>query len=184
MDSPSVDQLARDVVLAQDGDPKAFRRVVHTVEPEIRRFSAWLMGNSADLDDIVQETLLRIHRGIDSFRMESHAISWVLSIARRVCLDYLRQTDRQQRLVLTIEQNTFEATHTGDADAIHILELVQSLPVPLKEVFVLVKLFGFSYAEVSEIVQTPIGTVQSRVARARVALADMILNEGNSSKTA
>jgi RNA polymerase sigma-70 factor (ECF subfamily) len=184
MDSPSVDQLTRDVVLAQDGDHKAFRRVVESVEPEIRRFSAWLIGNSADLDDIVQETLLRIHRGINSFRMESHAISWVLSITRRVCLDYLRQADRQQRLVLAIEQNTFVATHTGDINSIPILDLIQSLPTQLKEVFVLVKMYGFSFAEVSEIVQCPIGTVQSRVARARVALAEMILNEGNSSKTA
>ena len=65
-----------DLVLAQDGDPDAFRRVVVATETDVRRFCAWLCQPGFDLDDLVQETYVRAFRGVASFRSESNGLAY------------------------------------------------------------------------------------------------------------
>lgn len=166
-----MDQLTRDLVLAQDGDVEAFSRAVRNVQPEIHRFCAWSLGSARDTDDVVQETLLRMYKGLDSFRADARGISWVLTIARRACLDHARHTNRQQRLILTLENESANTPSNEISSALDVNEIVNSLPEILRESFVLVKIFGFSYSEVAVLLDCPLGTVQSRVARARMSLA-------------
>lgn len=184
MDHLGVDELTRDLILAQDGDRLAFRRVVFHVDPHIRRFSTWLIGPSAEPDDIVQETLFRVYKGINSYRGQSHAMSWILSIARRVCLDSLRQDQKHQKALEAVQANLQEETADQDIESIHLFELIQMLPHELREVFVLVKMLGFKYSEVADIVDCPIGTVQSRVARARIELTNMLVANATISESA
>ena len=165
-----MDNLTRDLVMAQDGDLGAFSRAVRDAQPEIQRFCTWFMGNARDIDDLVQETLLRMYKGIDSFRVDSRGISWVLTIARRTCLDHARRHNRQQLLLRALEKETLTSHNYGDASTFYITEEIDSLPELLREAFVLVKIFGCSYSEAASVLQCPIGTVQSRVARARILL--------------
>jgi RNA polymerase sigma-70 factor (ECF subfamily) len=174
MDTPAMDDLTRDLILAQDGDLEAFSRAARLAQPDIRRFCSWITGTKADLDDLEQETLLRMYRHLDSFRVESRGISWILSIARRVCLDHARQSTRRRRLSIALEHHTAIAQHYNDSSTIHLEQSIHDLPEPLRESFVLVKLFGFTYAEVADIIGCPLGTVQSRVARARALLVTVL----------
>jgi RNA polymerase sigma-70 factor (ECF subfamily) len=167
-----MDDLTRDLILAQDGDLEAFARVARVAQPDIRRFCSWFNATTVDIEDLVQETLLRMYRHLDSFRVESRGMSWILSIARRVCLDHARQTARRQRLSNALEHGLAPVRLHTDTSTIHLEELIHGLPEQLRESFVLVRIFGFSYAEVAEILGCPLGTVQSRVARARVSLVD------------
>ena len=165
-----MDNLTRDLILAQDGDLGAFTRVVRDAQPEIRRFCAWFMGHTRDIDDEVQETLLRMYKGLHSFRGDSQGISWVLTIARRTCVDHARRHNRQQLLVRALEKETLTTHNHGDVSTFYITEAIDSLPELLRESFVLVKIFGCSYSETAAVLRCPVGTVQSRVARARTLL--------------
>jgi RNA polymerase sigma-70 factor (ECF subfamily) len=166
-----MDDLTRDLVLAQDGDLEAFSRVARVAQPDIRRFCSWFNATTVDIEDLIQETLLRMYRHLDSFRVESRAMSWILSIARRVCLDHARQSARRQRLSIALERNLASVRPHTDSPTIHLDELIHGLPEQLRDSFVLVRIFGFSYADVADILGCPLGTVQSRVARARSTLA-------------
>jgi len=165
-----MDNLTRDLILAQDGDLEAFSRVVRDAQPEIRRFCTWFMGNTRDIDDVVQETLLRVYKGLHSFRVDSRGISWVLTIARRTCVDQARRYNRQQLLVRALEHETLTTHNHGDLSTLYLTSAIDSLPKLLREAFVLVKIFGCSYSETAAVLHCPVGTVQSRVARARTLL--------------
>jgi RNA polymerase sigma-70 factor (ECF subfamily) len=169
-----MDNLTRDLILAQDGDLEAFSRVVRDAQPEIRRFCTWFMGNTRDIDDVVQETLLRMYKGLHSFRGDSRGISWVLTIARRTCVDHARRHNRQQLLVRALEKETLTTHNHGDVSTFYITEAIDSLPELLRESFVLVKIFGCSYSETAAVLRCPVGTVQSRVARARTLLMNSL----------
>ena len=175
MDTPVLDGLTRDLLLAQDGDLTAFTRVVKVSQPDIVRFCQWTTGKSTDVDDIAQETLLKVFKNLESFRGESSGRSWILSIARRVCLDHVRHHARHERSVGAWRdlRRPAGASDAG-ASSVDLADLIARLHDPLKEAFVLVRVFGFSYAEVATTLELPVGTVQSRVARARSALAEML----------
>jgi RNA polymerase sigma-70 factor (ECF subfamily) len=135
-----VDDLTRDLFLAQDGDLEAFTRVVRSSESDIRRFCTWLTGPPSDVDDLVQETLLRAFRGLDSFRGDSPGMSWILTIARRVCLDNSRVKARQQRNSILMRNDRLQSATTSGQSSFHALaDLVKQLPEPLRESFVLVR---------------------------------------------
>lgn len=157
-----------DLVLAQDGDPDAFRRVVVATEADVRRFCAWLCQPGSDLDDLVQETYLRAFRGVGSFRSESTGLAWLLTIARRVCTDHVKRKvkDRRNLAVAPVAPDQTPCS-SGFVDA--MADVVNLAPV-YREAFVLVAVLGFTYDEAASIMGCPRGTVQSRVARARLEL--------------
>lgn len=172
-----MDQRTRDALLAADGDDAAFGRLVAACEPDIRRFCLWLGVPWSDLDDVLQETFLRAYRGINTYSGRADAMSWLLTIARRVRLDDVRRCRREERTA-----DLFNAALHVDASvlgsAVEIVDALGSIPHEFREAFVLVKMFGYSYAEVASILGCPRGTVQSRIARARAALAESLGTNG------
>lgn len=158
-----------DLFLAQDGDDFAFSRVMRACEEDVRRFSRWFSQIGDDIDDVTQETFLRAYRGLESFNGNSTAKSWLMSIARRVCLDFAEKRQKELTLVKGLMQSQTLSDEVGHS--LEIRELIDALPPQFREAFVLVRVLGYGYEEVSVILQCPRGTVQSRVARAREALA-------------
>jgi RNA polymerase sigma-70 factor (ECF subfamily) len=167
-----MDPATRELFLAQDGDVGAFGRFVTATDGDVRRFCAWFTRPGTEIDDLVQETFLRAFRGMNSFSGRSRATSWLLTIARRVCLD---AADRKRRDDVVSNELLVSVPNTHDttADVVGAL-LLEDLPEMFREAFVLVRIFGFGYDETAEILGCPRGTVQSRVARARLALAASI----------
>jgi len=168
-------EITQDLLLAQDGDREALLRFLASVEPHVRRYCAWMLRRPDLIDDLAQETLLRVLRGLDSFRGDSGGVAWTLAIARRVCLDNGRNEFRHERRVEAVKAN-LKTVNIGSSpgDVIELMDLVSRLPEEQREAFVLVKVFGFSYIEVANMLSCPIGTIQSRVSRSRVALIELL----------
>lgn len=167
-----MDVATKDLLLAQDGDDGAFSRVIRMCEADVRRFSSWFSYSGHEVDDVAQETFLRAYRGLQSYRGDSTATSWLLSIARRVCLDFAEKKKKEKSLAKQLIQA--QAMNEVEGYSIEIRQLIAALPLQFREAFVLVRILGYRYEEAAVVLNCPRGTVQSRVARARHLLANQV----------
>lgn len=136
----------------------------------------WLTRNEADASDVVQETFLRALRYFDSYR-DGDPKSWLLKIVRHTCYSWLARNRPASvtSLEAEVESGNEVATVSIDADAVIesrsdlklLYQLIKSLPVPLREVLVLREFHELDYREIAKVTEMPIGTVMSRLYRAR-----------------
>lgn len=157
----------RDLLAAQDGDPAAFERVVHATADDVTRLCRYL-GDVDHVDDLVQDTYLRALRSLHTFRADSDARRWLATIARRSCAQAITGHQRARRTELTRRPAN---DHTG---AIELELLLDALPDDQRHAFVLTQLLGYRYDEAAEICDCAVGTIRSRVARARASLAALV----------
>jgi RNA polymerase sigma-70 factor (ECF subfamily) len=163
-----VDDLTRVLIGARDGDPDALVTAIRQSQADVWRFCAWLVDRDA-ADDLVQDTYLRALRALPGYRAEASGRTWLLAIARRACADALRDRTRRRRRG---RQMRAPAVDRPDASRQVALELlVEALDPDRREAFVLTQLIGCSYEEAATACDVPIGTIRSRVARARADLS-------------
>jgi RNA polymerase sigma-70 factor (ECF subfamily) len=139
----------------------------------------WMTRNDADAADVVQEAFLRAFRYFDSFRGDD-ARSWMLKIVRRTCYSWLQRNRSADIVSLEAKEELGGAVVTSAIDAEALLEsrsdlrlltrLIEALPAPLREMIVLRELHELGYREIAEVTGVPIGTVMSRLHRARSLL--------------
>ncbi|MBV9097207.1 MAG: sigma-70 family RNA polymerase sigma factor [Frankiaceae bacterium] len=163
MDDGALSQAARQ---AAAGDRDAFATVVRATQSDVMRACIAMVG-AADAEDLVQETYLRAYDALPTFAGQSQVRTWVLGIARHVCIDEVRRRTRRRSLLHRLPARS-EQQH--EAAATDISLLVRSLPDDQREAFVLTQVVGLSYAEAATACECPVGTIRSRVARARAAL--------------
>jgi RNA polymerase sigma-70 factor (ECF subfamily) len=172
-----VDDLARTAADAADGDPLAAATLVRATQSDVWRLCAAL-GDRDTADDLTQETYLRAFGALHLFEGRSSVRTWLLAIARRVCADAVRSR-RRRRLTLVRDTTDLELLAPGgrgDAvgEAAAVSDLLSRLDADRREAFVLTQLLGLSYAEAAEVAGCPVGTIRSRVARARAELVDSL----------
>jgi RNA polymerase sigma-70 factor (ECF subfamily) len=175
-----VDDLERLAAAAVDGDPLAAAALVRATQSDVWRLCAAL-GDRQSADDLTQETYLRAFGSLHRFEGRSSLRTWLLSIARRVCADAVRSW-RRRRLTLVREDAELEALGSGDdADRVGegaaVADLLARLDPDRREAFVLTQLLGLPYAEAAEVAGCPVGTIRSRVARARADLVEALGDE-------
>lgn len=165
------DSLTRYVAAAVEGDDVAVAELVRLTQPAVWKLCTAL-GSAGEIEDLVQETYLRALKALPTFRGDAPVHLWLLSIARRTCADHVRRRQRSRRLMqrLTTELPPITAAATGSTDQVHDVELVDALAPERREAFVLTQLVGLSYDEAASVAGCPIGTIRSRVARARADL--------------
>jgi len=155
---------------ARDGDRAASERFIAATQRDVWRFLAHL-DSPATADDLTQETYLRALRGLHTFSARSSARAWLLAIARRVVIDQIRRASARRRHTATGDAATIEppqpAGLPGFDEGIALADLISRLDPDRREAFVLTQVNRLSYAEAAEVCDCPIGTVRSRVARAR-----------------
>ncbi|MFI9649444.1 sigma-70 family RNA polymerase sigma factor [Streptomyces sp. NPDC052040] len=161
---------------AAGGDREAVDRFVRALQRDVRRYVAHLAGDPQKADDLTQDTFLRALGSLHRFEGRSSARTWLLSIARRAVVDSMRYASSRPRLTDAADwQSAAERSQTaglpGFEEGVVLMDLVDSLPDDRKEAFVLTQLLGLPYAEVAAASRCPVGTVRSRVARARLSLA-------------
>jgi RNA polymerase sigma-70 factor (ECF subfamily) len=161
------DPLWRYAAAAAEGDNVAVAELVRRTEQAVWQVCA-VLGSEGEIEDLVQETYLRAVRSLPQFRGDAPVRLWLLSIARRTCADHVRRRQRQRRL---LDRLWVEAACHGDAvdagDVSATVDLLRRLDPDRREAFALTQLVGLSYEEAATIVGCPIGTIRSRVARAR-----------------
>jgi RNA polymerase sigma-70 factor, ECF subfamily len=171
-----VDVLTRLALQAGAGHSEALGGFVEAGYQEVWRLCAGLVSEAA-ADDLCQETFARAVKALPGFRAESSARTWLLSIARRTCADELRARSRRRRQA-AMTARTEDVTVTDPSGNIAVAALVGQLEDDRKVAFVLTQVLGLSYAETAEVCGCPIGTVRSRVARARADLLGLLDSSG------
>jgi len=141
----------------------------------------WLLRNSADAQDVVQEAMLRAYRFFDRFHGDD-ARAWLLQIVRNSCYTWMEK-NRSSELNTEFDEEvhvqpaaTPEALATQANERQRLMLALESLPPRSREVLVLRELEGCSYKEISDIAGIPIGTVMSTLARARGRLQRMLMS--------
>lgn len=164
---------------ARGGDPAAVDRFVRALHRDVIRYVAHLCADPQAVDDLAQDTFLRALGSLHRFEGRSSARTWLLAIARRAVADSLRNTAVRPRPAdLSDWEPAVELAQPrglpGFDDGVALLELLASLPDERREAFVLTQLLGMPYAEAAELSDCPVGTVRSRVARARATLMALL----------
>lgn len=158
------DDPTRLLLAAATGDRLALSRFVRETQAEVWRFCAALVDPAA-ADDLTQEVYLRALRALPRFRGRSSARTWLLAIARRVAADEIRRRQRRRRL-----PDPDVVVGPDPAGQVALDGLVQALDPDRRAAFVLTQILGLSYADAAEACEVPVGTIRSRVARAREEL--------------
>jgi RNA polymerase sigma-70 factor, ECF subfamily len=168
-----MDELAR----AAQGERQALERLVKASYAEVWRLCAALVDEQA-ADDLAQETFVRLTRSLRRFRGQASARTWILAIARHVCMDELRRRHRQRRRDGRLAAATTEESLLVDAAGeVASNELLANLDSDRRAAFVLTQLFRLSYDEAAAVCGCPTGTIRSRVARARDELIGLIADD-------
>ncbi|WP_447008468.1 RNA polymerase sigma factor SigC [Saccharothrix isguenensis] len=165
----SDDEVTRWALAARSGDRDALEHFVRATQRDVWRFVAHL-SDVGLADDLAQETYARALPSLRRFAGRSSARTWLLVIARRVVVDHIRTAQSRPRLSpgSDWEQEADRAAvDTGFENTVALNMLLDGLDPDRREALVLTQVLGLPYAEAAEVVGCPVGTIRSRVARAR-----------------
>ena len=163
------DEVTRLALAAKAGDRSAATAFIAATSADVRRFLGHL-ADPGELDDLSQETYLRAMGALARFDARASARTWLLAIARRVAADQVRSAMRRPRQ--SPAPDWADVPHTRDVvtfvdEGVVLRRLLEDLPSPFREAFVATQVLGLSYAQAAEVCDCPVGTIRSRVARAR-----------------
>jgi RNA polymerase sigma factor (sigma-70 family) len=174
--------------MPNNDDKPLFSTVVMPHLGDAFALARWMTGNRTDAEDIVQEASLRAFRAIRSYA-GGNARSWVLTIVRNTALTWMAKSRAGMLIVEdpdAIERQHVQAGNDSDhvmdpesemifkADAARLENAIAALPSPFRETLVLRDLQGLEYREIAHVTEVPLGTVMSRLARARQRLMETI----------
>ncbi|GAB3566748.1 sigma-70 family RNA polymerase sigma factor [Amycolatopsis endophytica] len=175
------EEITRHAFAAARGDRAAAERFVAATQRQLHRLLTYL-SDPGVAEDLTQETYLRAFGALPSFEGRSPARMWLLSIAKRVAADHLRTSRRRPRTsqvedwVAAAEQS---GARTPDHGRLVVLrELVAELEPERREAFVLTQVIGLSYADAAQVCDCAVGTIRSRVFRAREDLTSALGSTG------
>lgn len=181
------------VVLAKAGDQDAFEQLVRDNEKRIYNLVLRMVGDPEDALDLSQEAFIKAWKGLPSFKGDSTFSTWIYRLASNTCLDFLRKKKRQQETIgspsslddedapppPSLESDQPEARFEQNERSRALKRGLDALPEHQRQVLILRELSGLSYQEISETLSLDIGTVKSRLTRARLALRKILLEDGN-----
>ena len=165
MDDAALTELA---LRARAGDQGAATQFVRHTQQQVWRMLVALSDRGA-AEDLTQETYARAFRSLPGFRAESSVRAWLLSIARRVAADHVRGIQARPRIDPDVApEDAPNAVAGGDlSEAVALHAVLDTLDPDRRLAFLLTQLLGLSYHEAAQVCDCPIGTIRSRVARAR-----------------
>jgi RNA polymerase sigma-70 factor (ECF subfamily) len=187
-DPRSDDAQTTELALAAGaGDRTALAAFIRATQRDVYRFVGHLCARD-EAEDLTQETYLRALRALPGFAGRSSARTWLLSIARRVAADQIRRTMTRPRTTAVEDWDTIasgSSTHrrSGFDEGVLLRELVAGLETDRRDAFVLTQVLGLGYAAAAEVCGCPVGTIRSRVARAREDLVRAINAPGLPGRT-
>jgi RNA polymerase sigma-70 factor (ECF subfamily) len=171
---------------SRDDQPLAgFEELAMPLFDSLYNFARWLAQNSTDAEDLVQETYLKALRGFASFQSGSNFRAWMFQILRNTFLSSRTKLDRRMTVAMDSEEDGPElAVDTKTPETIllnrsnsHLVQCaIEDLPVHYREALLLCEVEEMSYQEIAEVLSIPIGTVMSRLARARKAVRESLLS--------
>jgi|TARA_Y100000766_G_C18764812_1_gene535318 RNA polymerase sigma-70 factor (ECF subfamily) len=170
----------------KNGNEGAFNFLMNKYYPRVYASLFSFTKSKEDSEDLTQQTFLKVWQQISTFRGDSAFFTWVYRIAINLAKNYVASSSyKKQRMNTSIEDGEIEirSYEGSELSLIHdesmkdIRNFINTLPESLKTAFTLRENDGLSYEEISKITETPIGTVRSRIFRAREAVVDFINKE-------
>ena len=175
------------------GDVNAFEKLVTEYEKGVYAIALRMTGNPEDASDMTQEAFIKAYNSLQSFRGDSKFSVWLYRIASNVCLDFLRSRSRKPTVSLSVEDDEGEETQLDVADESQSPELLlersltrdavqrglQALAPDYRQILLLREIQGLSYEEIADVLQIEVGTVKSRIFRARKRLCAFLVEDGN-----
>lgn len=176
-----------------DGDANAFETLVLEYEKNVYNIALRMTGNSEDAADMTQEAFIKAYNSLQAFRGDSKFSVWLYRIVSNVCLDFLRSKNRRPTVSLSVEDDDGEDTQLDVADESQSPELLldrkltresvrrglDSLPPDYRQILLLREIQGLSYDEIAQALSLEVGTVKSRIFRARKRLCTFLIDDGN-----
>ena len=177
---PQILQLDDDFSLIQrfiEGDESTFRILVQRHKDKIRNIIYLTLNSSEAVDDIAQDVLITIYKNLKSFRFQSQFSNWLYRITVNKCKDHLRKV-RIRSIFVPIKDGEEDPVYVPSMEHKEISEIVNNaiskLPEKLRIPLLLKDIEGLSYQEIAETVECEIGTVKSRIFRAREGLRELL----------
>lgn len=175
------------------GDVNAFETLVLSYEKNVYNLALRMVKNPEDASDMAQEAFIRAYNSLASFRGESKFSVWLYRIVSNVCLDFLRSRSRHPTVSLSVENDEGEETELDIPDESQSPEALlerrltrdsvrrglDALSEEYRQILLLREIQGLSYDEIAETLSMELGTVKSRIFRARKKLCDFLLRDGN-----
>lgn len=160
-----------------EGDRSVFQGLMQRHKEKVRNIIFLTLGNVNSVDDLAQEVFLTVYKNLAHFRFECRFTTWLYRITVNKCKDYRRKM-KIRNIFIPIKDNENNLNYSADTDGKEIGEIVRraisKLPDKLRIPLLLKDIEGFSYQEISETVQCEIGTVKSRIFRARENLRELL----------
>ena len=186
------------VLRAKQGDQAAFEQLVADNQNKVYSLALRLIGDREEAADQAQEAFLKAWQGLNAFQGESSFSTWLYRLTANVCIDYLRRRNRRLGVESAVSLDDEEAGWAEPADweqdPHRQLERAErsravgrgmaALPEHFRQVLVLREMAGLSYQEIGAALKLDLGTVKSRLARARLALRKILISDGNFSDKA
>ena len=174
---------------AQRGDKRAFGILVEKYHKKLTRLLSRMVRDQSEIEDIVQDSFVKAYRAINNFRGDSAFYTWLYRIGINTAKNHLVSLGRRPKAMNEVEIEDVENFEDGDElrsietpentmmtkeIVATVNDTIEGLPDELKEAISLREMDGLSYEEIAELMQCPIGTVRSRIFRAREAIADKL----------
>lgn len=165
------------------GASEAFKKELIERIPDLKRFARVLTKNTQDSEDLMQDTIMSALAKADDYQPGTNMVAWLFTIQRSLFNNSRRKKDRTQKVMKTVLDASPRAALPDQLDRLELedmFEVIESLPVDQKSALYLVAHDGYSYAEAAEVLSLNVGTVKSRVSRARAEIAkslDMVQTE-------
>ena len=187
MSEREVDQLL--VERAQRGDKRAFELLVEKYQRKLARLVSRLVRDPGEAEDVTQEAFIKAYRALPSFRGDSAFYTWLYRIGINTAKNYLVATGRRAPTSTEVDAEEAESFESGEQlrdintpeslllskeIATTVNAAIESLPEELRSAIQLRELEGMSYEEIAKLMDCPIGTVRSRIFRAREAIAEKL----------
>ena len=175
------------------GDANAFETLVLEYEKNVYNIALRMTGYSEYAADMTQEAFIKAYNSLQSFRGDSKFSVWLYRIVSNVCLDFLRSKNRRPTVSLSVEDDDGEDAQLDVADESQSPELLldrkltrdsvrrglDSLPPDYRQILLLREIQGLSYDEIAQALSLEVGTVKSRIFRARKRLCTFLIDDGN-----
>ena len=187
------EQEAQIVERVLSGDVNAFETLVLEYEKSVYGITQRMTGNAEDAADMTQETFIKAYNSLSNFRGDSKFSVWLYRIATNVCLDFLRSKNRKPTVSLSVEDDEGEESQMDIADESQSPETLlergltrdavrrglKALNEEYRQILLLREIQGLSYEEIAQALNLEVGTVKSRIFRARKKLCAFLVADGN-----
>lgn len=179
------------ILLAKDGNMKAYEEIISLYEKKVFSVIYYMVKNENEVEDIAQEVFIKIYKNLKNFKEESSLYTWIYRITINVCLDEIKRRKKVVYLDEEIETEDGEirmqladdskgpSEIAEDKDLKQRLEAcIRKLPEDQRIMIILRDIKGFTYMEIAEMLKMNLGTVKSKISRARAMLKEILDKDG------